>query len=236
MRTFSQISGKTAGGLLASTLLAVSLSTVTHAANTTISGTPLTTVMATRYYGFQAWATDGTNTAVTYAISNKPKWATFDSKYGHLSGIPAAGDVGKYSNISIWATDGRSSAYLPAFSITVTSNGSTSTSGGGTTSGGTTSGGTTSSGGTGTTGAATVNWHPPTQNTNGSTITNLAGYVINYGTNSKSLTQQVKVSNPGITSYMIGGLTKGTYYFAVSAYNSAGVVSALSGMGSKTIK
>jgi putative Ig domain-containing protein/fibronectin type III domain protein len=226
MRTLSFVSGKNAGGVLASAVLAISLSTVGHA-TTTISGVgaPPSSVAVNRYYGFQAWATDNTGRAVTYSIRNKPAWATFDTKYGHLYGVPTTASVGTYSSIVISATDGLTTASLPAFNIAVTGTG-TSTSGGGST------GGTTTSG----TGAATVHWNPPTANTNGSTINNLSGYVISYGTNSKALSTTVKLTNPGLTSYMITGLSRGTYYFAVSAYNSAGQTSSLSNLASKTIQ
>ena len=224
MRTPLLTSGKAGGGLLASTVLALSFATVSHA-STTISGTPATSVAATRYYGFQSWATDTDHLAVSYSIANKPSWATFDAKYGHLYGVPTAANVGTYSNIVISASDGVSKASLPAFSITVTGTGS---SGSGSTGG--------SSSGSTTTGAATVNWHPPTQNTNGSTITNLAGYTIFYGTNKSDLTSSVKLTNPGLTSYVIENLAAGTYYFGVTAYNSVGASSPVSSLVSKTIK
>jgi hypothetical protein len=222
MRTFSFLTGKNAGGLLASAVLTMSLSTVGHA-TTTISGVgaPATSVAVSRYYGFQAWATDNTGRVVTYSIKNKPSWATFDTKYGHLYGVPTSANVGTTSSIVISATDGLTTASLPAFSIAVT--------GTGTSTGGGTTGGTTG------TGAATLHWTPPLANTNGSTITNLAGYVISYGTSSTSLTTTVKLANPGLTSYMISGLAKGTYYFAVSAYETSGATSSLSSKVGKTI-
>jgi hypothetical protein len=219
MRTPSLTSGKAGGGLLAGAVLALSFATVTHA-STSISGTPTTSVAENRYYGFQSWATDTDHLGVTYSIANKPSWATFDTRYGHLYGVPTAANVGTYSNIVITASDGVSKASLPAFSITVTGTGSSSGSGGTTT----------------TTGSATVNWHPPTQNTNGSAITNLAGYTIVYGTNQSNLTSSVKLANPGLTSYVVENLAAGTYYFGVTAYNSAGGSSAVSSIASKTIK
>jgi hypothetical protein len=117
----------------------------------------------------------------------------------------------------ISATDGLTTASLPAFAVTVTGTG-------------------TSTSGTGTTGAATVHWTPPTQNTNGTTLTNLAGYIISYGTNSSSLTSSVKVANAGLTSYQISNLAAGTYYFAVSAYNTTGQTSSMSAKVSKTVQ
>lgn len=222
MRTPFAFSGKTAGGLLASAVLAMSLSTVSHA-TTYISGTPTTSVAVNRWYGFQSWATDNDHRAVTYSIRNKPAWASFDTKYGHLYGIPTSASVGTYSNIVISASDGLSTASLPAFSITVKGTATSSTGG--------------STGGTSTTtGAALVQWQPPTTNTNGTTLTNLAGYMIKYGTNASSLSSTVKVANPGLSSYEIDGLTAGTYYFGVTAYNSSGQTSTVSRLASKTIK
>ena len=226
-------SGMSVGGFLASAALALSVSTITHAA-TSIFGTPTTTATAQRWWAFQPWATDTDGRRVTYSIKNKPYWASFDSRYGHLYGVPANANVGTYSNIVITASDGVSSAVLPPFSLTVhplsSSSGTGSGGTGGTGGGG--SGGTT----TPTTGSATVNWVPPTRNTNGSTLTNLSGYTISYGTSASQLTSTVKVTNAGLTSYMIENLPAGTYYFGVEAYNSAGQTSAASNVVSKTIK
>jgi len=231
MRTQLLSSGKIAGGLLAGAVLAMSFSSVSFA-GTSIYGTPTTSVIATRYYGFQSWATDTDHKAVTYSIQNKPSWATFNTRYGHLYGTPAAGNVGTYSNIVITASDGISSASLKAFAITVKPNGSTTTTGGGGTGTGTGSGGGTTS----TTGSATVTWTPPALNTDGSALTNLAGYTINYGTSSSNLSSEVKVSTTGVTSYVIDNLPAGTYYFGVTAYSSSGQTSSVSNVVSKTIQ
>jgi hypothetical protein len=75
-------------------------------------------------------------------------------------------------------------------------------------------------------GSATLSWMPPTENTNGSTLTNLAGYVINYGSSATALNQQVKVTSAGVTSYVVPNLSPGTWYFNVSAYTASNTVSA----------
>lgn len=235
MRTQILSSGKIAGGLLASAVLAMSFSSVSFA-GTTINGTPTTSVLATRYYGFQAWATDTDNKTVTYSIQNKPSWATFDTRYGHLYGVPSASNVGTYSNIVITASDGVSSAHLPAFAITVKSDGSSSSGSGSGSSSGGGSGSGSGGGTTSTTGSVTVSWTPPTANTNGSALTNLAGYTISYGTSASSLSTNVKVSTTGVTSYVIENLPAGTYYFGVSAYNTSGQTSQVSTVVSKTVK
>ena len=125
-----------------------------------------------------------------------------------------------------------------------TSNQSTSTgtatqppagSGGSGTSGSSTSGSGTSSPPTASTGNVTINWNPPTQNTNGTPLTNLAGFKIHYGTAPQKYTQTITVSNPGLVTYVIDNLSPGTYYFAVTAYSSAGTESPLSPEVSTTV-
>jgi hypothetical protein len=74
-------------------------------------------------------------------------------------------------------------------------------------------------------GVATLDWLPPTENSDGSTLTNLAGYTVYYGTSPDNLAQSVKVSNPGLTAYAVTGLTSGTWYFAVTSYSADGVES-----------
>lgn len=85
-------------------------------------------------------------------------------------------------------------------------------------------------------GSASLNWTPPTQNTNGTALTNLAGYRISYGTSATALTQVVQVANPSAVSYTVTGLAPGSYYFAVRAYTSGGTESALSNVASKTVQ
>ena len=88
---------------------------------------------------------------------------------------------------------------------------------------------------TASSGAVTLNWTPPTQNANGTPITNLTGYDIYYGTASGNYTQTVSVSNPGIASYVVDNLSPGTYYFSITAVNSDGAQSPLSSQVSATV-
>ena len=106
---------------------------------------------------------------------------------------------------------------------------------------GSTATGTTGSGSTGsspptaTAGTVTINWTPPTENVDGSALTNLSGYNIHYGTSSGNYTQTITVSNPGLATYVVSNLAPGTYYFAVGAVNSAGTESPLSSQVSVTV-
>ena len=85
------------------------------------------------------------------------------------------------------------------------------------------------------TGSATLVWSPPTANTNGSMLTNLAGYKIYFGRSASALNEVINVQSAGITSYVVDKLVSGTYYFALSAYNAVDVKSAMQLVGSKTI-
>lgn len=86
-----------------------------------------------------------------------------------------------------------------------------------------------------TTGTALLSWTPPIENTDGSALTDLAGYTIYYGTASNSYTETVSISDPGLTSYQIDNLTSADWYFVITAVNGSGVESAYSDEVSKTI-
>jgi hypothetical protein len=100
-------------------------------------------------------------------------------------------------------------------------------------SGGSTSGSgsttTTPPTGTDSSSAVTLAWVAPTENSNGTPLTNLAGYKIHYGTASQDYTQVVSVSNPSLSRYVLDSLPSGTYFFAITAFNAQGVESPLSG-------
>jgi hypothetical protein len=86
------------------------------------------------------------------------------------------------------------------------------------------------------TGVATVNWMPPTEKTDDSALTNLAGYKIYYGTSLGAYSNVITINNAGTTSYVIENLPNGkTYYFVVTAFDSNGRESGFSEVGSKTI-
>ena len=186
--TFSNILIGVSDGQATASLSAFSIA-VTAAAPTnrppTISGSPTTSLNSGTAYSFQPTASDPDGNALTFSIQSKPAWASFSTSTGRLSGTPAAADVGSYSNIVISVSDGSASASLPAFAISVTQVAN---------------------------GSATITWTPPTQNTDGSSLTNLAGYRLYYGTNSASLTQTVQIANAGASSYVVENLSPATWY------------------------
>jgi hypothetical protein len=86
-----------------------------------------------------------------------------------------------------------------------------------------------------TTGTATLSWTAPTLYTNGTPITDLAGYNLYYGTSSTTMTKVIAINNPAASSYTISSLASGTWYFAIRAYDVQAVESELSTIVSKTI-
>jgi hypothetical protein len=82
---------------------------------------------------------------------------------------------------------------------------------------------------------AIVSWTPPVQRTDGSALTDLAGYRVYYGKGLNSLTQIIDIRNAGQTSQFIDNLDTGTWYFAVTAYTNDGLESEMSNLGAKRI-
>lgn len=177
-------------------------------ATPTLQGQPGTAVLAGQSYSFQPTANDADGDTLTFSATNLPSWATLNPATGRLSGTPAAADVGNYSGIVITVSDGKASASLATFNIAVTAVAN---------------------------GSATVSWTPPTQNTDGSALTNLSGYQILYGRSAENLTQSISVTNPSISTYVVENLTAGAWYFAVVAVNADGATSGHSNVATKTI-
>ena len=84
-----------------------------------ISGTPPTSVTVGSLYYFRPTASDPDGDKIWFKIVNKPKWASFDSVTGTLSGTPTVSDIGVYPTIRIRVTDGTNTRGLPGFAIKV---------------------------------------------------------------------------------------------------------------------
>lgn len=74
-------------------------------------------------------------------------------------------------------------------------------------------------------GDATLTWVAPTQRTDGSALTNLAGFKVYYGTDPAALTTTVDIADPLLTQHVITALTPATWYFAMTAYDADGLES-----------
>jgi hypothetical protein len=81
--------------------------------------------------------------------------------------------------------------------------------------------------------SASLQWTAPTRNTDGTTLTTLAGFRISYGQNATALTNTVQVGSPTTTNYIVGNLDAGTWHFGVRAYTTTGVESDLSNIVTK---
>jgi trimeric autotransporter adhesin len=175
----------------------------------TISGAPTTAVTVGTAYSFTPTTSDPDGDTLTFSIANLPAWASFDTVTGRLSGTPAAQHVGTTSGIVITVDDGhQATTSLAAFNVTVQAV---------------------------AVGSATLSWTPPTTNTDGSPLNDLAGYKVYWGTSQGNYPNSTTLANPGLTSYVVTNLASGTYFFVATAYNSAGVESSFSGVASKTI-
>lgn len=87
----------------------------------TITGTPATTARVGTAYSFQPTASDPERATLTFSISNRPSWATFDTRTGRLSGTPGTSNVASFTGIQIRVSDGTLTANLATFSIVVAS-------------------------------------------------------------------------------------------------------------------
>jgi hypothetical protein len=175
----------------------------------TISGTPASSVMQSSPYSFQPAANDANGDTLTFSIAGKPSWASFDTTNGKLNGTPTGGDVGNYQNIRISVSDGQVTVGLAAFSVSVVAT---------------------------ATGAATLNWTPPTTHTDGSALTDLAGYRIYWGTSQNNYPNSKTLNGAGSpSSAVIDQLTPATYYFVVTAFDAALNESAYSNVATKTV-
>lgn len=174
-----------------------------------ISGSPPEVAVVGEAYRFTPTARDPEGRSLTFSIRNKPGWARFNEADGRISGTPEADQVGSHEEIAISVSDGQSSVELPAFSIDVVEGGD---------------------------GAATLSWDPPTRNTDGTALTNLSGYRIHYGRHERALDRTIVLDNPGLTRYMVEGLTPARWYFAITSVNRRGVESPRSEVVSKKVR
>ena len=144
---------------------------------------------------------------LTFSIQNRPAWATFSPTTGRLSGTPTA--AGTHTNILIAVSDGKASASLPAFTINVEQPATRS---------------------------VTLSWQAPTQNEDGTPLTDLTGYEVHYGQSAGQYSETLSLPSAALTSVTIEDLTPATWYFAVKAVNSAGAQSSFSNEAWKTIQ
>jgi hypothetical protein len=174
-----------------------------------ISGLPAKAITQGTVYRFRPLASDADRDSLVFSVKNPPKWATFSAVTGVLTGTPSSADVGTYENVVIEVSDGAHRVALAPFRIEVVATAA---------------------------GSITISWLPPTERTDGSDLTNLAGYRIHWGPDPDEFSNSVTVKSPGVSRYVIEQLTPGTYYLGMTAFDAHGVESALSNLASKTIR
>ena len=163
-----------------------------------ISGAPTTQTLIDHTYSFVPTANDPNGDSLQFTIANRPSWLSFSPSTGGLTGTPTAADVGTYRGVTIQVTDGRTPSTLPAFDVQVFAVGPSS---------------------------VTLSWLPPTENEDGSPLTDLAGYRIRYGDRPGTYSKRISLNGTGLATYSIDGLLPITYYFVLSSINSRGVES-----------
>ncbi|HXQ20998.1 MAG TPA: fibronectin type III domain-containing protein [Candidatus Acidoferrales bacterium] len=81
-----------------------------------------------------------------------------------------------------------------------------------------------------------MSWTIPTTRTDGTALTDIAGFNIYYGTSSGTYPNTIALANPALTTYVVTNLPTGaTYYFVMTAYDANGVESAYTNAGSKSM-
>jgi hypothetical protein len=173
-----------------------------------ISGTPPTSVLVDGAYDFRPAASDPDGDDLSFTIANKPSWAGFDQATGRLWGTPGAAAAGTWSGIRITVSDGVASSSLATFAIVVEQV---------------------------ALGSVTLSWTAPTQNEDGSPLTNLRGFRVYYGNSSSNLISMVEIPNAGVTTAVVENLSPATWFFGVKAYNTESVESSLSNIASRQI-
>ena len=174
-----------------------------------ISGTPPTDVNAGQGYSFTPTATDADNDPLSFTVAGLPVWASFDAGTGEISGTPQSEHVGTYTDISITVSDGQAQATLGPFTITVQAV---------------------------SLGSVTLEWTAPTQNEDGTELTDLDGYIIFWGTEPGVYPNSVRLENESLTTYVVEDLAPGTYRFAAKSFNTAQVESRYSGVAIKVVE
>jgi Putative Ig domain len=208
VNTYAGIRISVSDGQASASLSSFSITVAAGNRAPTIAGSPPTSVTAEQDYAFQPQASDADGDTLTFSISGKPSWASFDGRTGLLAGRPTAADVNSYTGIRISVSDGQATTALPTFAIDVVQSSN---------------------------GAVTLSWTPPTTNTDGSPLVGLSGYVIGYGQAAGQYTESLSIANPGITSAMIENLGPATWHFAVKAVTDSGSESDYSNEAIKTI-
>ena len=94
----------------------------------TITGTPDKQAVVGQTYEFAPQAADEDQDVLSFAIENRPGWASFSPTTGRLSGRPPASAAARvYADIRISVSDNKAVAELPAYDLAVAADPSSNT-------------------------------------------------------------------------------------------------------------
>jgi len=85
----------------------------------TITGTPSTTATVESEYSFTPTVNDSDGDSLSFSVTGKPNWLSFEVATGKLWGTPSATDAETSSSITLTVTDGEKSASLESFTLNV---------------------------------------------------------------------------------------------------------------------
>src|SRR5687767_5083120 len=74
-------------------------------------------------------------------------------------------------------------------------------------------------------GSVTLTWHPPTENIDGSPLSDLSGYRVYWGTLEGDYPHSATLDNPGLASYVVEQLAPAQWFFVMTALTTAGAES-----------
>jgi len=178
----------------------------------TISGEPVATAQVGVAYLFQPVASDPDGDPLKFSAENLPPWANLDGITGRITGTPQASDAGEYQAITITVADALHHAISSPFTITVTGIDSSAA-----------------------TGVARLAWEVPVSKVDGAPLDDLAGYHILYGRNADDLDHSEFVDGASVTTFELGALEGGLWYFAISAVSSGGLEGPRTTIATKSI-
>ena len=173
-----------------------------------ISGSAPLELTAGETYSFTPKVVDANNDTLSFTIDRLPSWASFNNSTGQVSGTPQSDHVGTYSGITITVSDGQAEDTLGPFTITVQAV---------------------------SLGSVTLSWTAPTQNEDGSTLEDLDGYNIYWGTQPGNYPNSVTIDNESVTTYVVENLSPGSYEFVATSFNTSGVESRYSNPAIKVV-
>lgn len=182
--------------------LGVAMRAESAATRVLLSGTPTTVVSAKTRYSFSPSSYVQSDEGFRFEIANKPAWATFDPIWGRLSGLPTEQDIGETRDVSISLVSGDQRATLPPFTIKVAAP---------------------------VAGVAakpprfvTLRWVPPSDNVDGTPLTDLAGYVLLLGSSPGDLRPLRTLDAQASPMAVLSDLPHGYNFISIRSYNRAG--------------